>query len=109
MKTRKSIALLGITCLVLALGALPFISACSPSPSEVIELKYNHYFPQESLGTVVALDPWARMIEEATNNKVKMISYPSATLSKPQDAYDATLSGLADISLVFAGMNPGVS
>ncbi len=107
MKTNKSIALFGIISLILMLAALPFIGACAAAPAEVIELKFGFHSGPQSITTTDTWIPYARLIEEAAKNKVKVTTYPAATLFKPPDAYDAVLTGVTDIAWVFPGMNPG--
>lgn len=83
----------------------------TPSTTETatkpIELRLTYHASAESDMAVLGLEPWARQIEKATGNKVKITSYPSGTLAKPQDAYDAAANGVADIAWHFTGMTPG--
>ncbi len=85
----------------------PSATTQSPAATQTIQLKFAyHTNPQDDI-TVLALEPFARSIEKATNNKIKITSYPNGTLAPPQDAFDATINGVADMAWVFTGMNPG--
>jgi TRAP-type transport system periplasmic protein len=90
-----------------ATAKAPSITTQSSAATQTIPLKFAyHTNPQDDI-TVMALEPFARSIEKATNNKVKITSYPNGTLAPPQDALDATINGVTDIAWVFTGMNPG--
>jgi TRAP-type C4-dicarboxylate transport system substrate-binding protein len=53
------------------------------------------------------LNPWAEKINKQTEGRVQIKIYYGATLSSPQDAYDAAVKGLADISWGSHAMTPG--
>lgn len=45
-------------------------------------------------------NPWTDAIEKATSGRVKITDYPSESLVKAKDNYDAVVSGLCDIALI---------
>ena len=71
--------------------------APTSTTSEVIELKFAHSYPPMS-GLGVALDNWAKKIQEDTNGGVEITIYPGGTLFKPHEFYTATASGVTDIA-----------
>lgn len=87
-------------------ASVPAASSAIPA-SKVIELKFAYEAISTNDTSILVLEPWARAIEKATNNQVKITSYPNATLAKSADAYDATLHGIADLAWFFTGMAPG--
>jgi len=53
--------------------------------------------------------PWCEKVEEVTNGRVKITIYYSQTLCKSPDNWDATKSGVCDISWTFVGYLPGMA
>lgn len=84
--------------LILAACAAP-----APAPGEVIKLRYNSLLPEQGWGASQAHTPWLNKVEEATKGRVKFERFWNQTLSKGADAWEATRSGLADISWCFHG------
>ena len=64
-----------------------------------VELKLAHFFPSTHPAEKELVQPWAKAIEEATNGKVKITSYPSNTLLQADAVYDGVVNGIADIGL----------
>ena len=60
-------------------------------------------------GPVHALQPWVKQVEAATNGRVKITIYPSQTLSKGKDNWNAVKTGIADIGWCFHGYWPGMT
>jgi TRAP-type C4-dicarboxylate transport system substrate-binding protein len=60
-------------------------------------------------GPVHALQPWVKQVEAATNGRVKINIYPSQTLSKGKDNWNAVKNGIADIGWCFHGYWPGMT
>jgi TRAP-type C4-dicarboxylate transport system substrate-binding protein len=99
--------------LIVALASSLLIG-CGGSPKDaaadkpqVIKLKFSHHNPPTAFVSKQGKEPWAKAIEEKTGGKVKIDIYPSATLNKPQDAYDAVVKGIADITWGFVAYYPG--
>jgi len=88
---------------VMALVSLTGCSSKSSSPAQdkqaTIELKLAHFFPSTHPAEKDLIQPWAKAIEEATNGKVKVTSYPQETLLKADAIYDGVVNGIADIGL----------
>lgn len=79
----------------------------SPEGQQVIKLKYAHHIAPTSLGHTLAHAPWAKLVEQKTNGKVKIEIYPAETLGKASDAFEMVTSGIADIAWGFVGFFPG--
>lgn len=69
------------------------------SDGEVIELKLAHFFPSVHPAETDLIQPWAKAIEEATDGKVKIVSYPGQTLLQADNVYDGVIDGIADLGL----------
>jgi TRAP-type C4-dicarboxylate transport system substrate-binding protein len=94
--------------LVIVLIASLFAIGCAPTaaPGEVIQLKYNNQNPEAGWDGTNAAKPWLAQIEKATNGRVKFTTYFAQSLTKGPDAWQATKSGIADVSWCFHGYWP---
>jgi len=77
-----------------------------PAIGGPIELKVTTFQPPLHK-SVEMLKNWGDLIAKETGGKVKFILYPGATLAKPKDTYQATVTGIADMCWGFAGYTPG--
>jgi TRAP-type C4-dicarboxylate transport system substrate-binding protein len=108
--------------LLVILASLVFASCASPAPAPQpsptptptpapapapIELKLGHNSSTQSGSHIGFMEPWARQVEKATNNRVKITIYPTETLFKAKDAIVAVEQGIADIGWVLVGFFPG--
>lgn len=88
--------------LVLAwLVAAPAAMAQAP-----IELKLAHWVPV-SHPVHSALQAWASSIAADSNGTIRIVIYPSEALGKAFDHYDMARDGVADITWVSPGYQPG--
>jgi TRAP-type transport system periplasmic protein len=95
MKKRGLLVLLVSLCLVLMLAA--------PSLAQVIKLTLADQNADVGWGPVHALQPWVKQVEEATKGKVQIQIYPSQTLVKGTDIWNAVKTGMADMGWCFHG------
>lgn len=79
----------------------------APTPEKTIELKFSYHTPPQASLVSQVFVPWTEGIEQASNGKVKITHYGSASLVSLQDQYDAVVSGLADIAMVEPDVTPG--
>jgi TRAP-type C4-dicarboxylate transport system substrate-binding protein len=95
--------------LLVGIMSLVFIFS-APSWGQVIKMKLADQNATTGWGPVHALQPWAKNVEQAAKGKVKIEIYPSQTLAKGPDIWNAVKSGIADIGWCFhgywAGMTP---
>ncbi len=97
--------------LLLGLAAVVALAGCSSSPTgqdKTVELKLAHFFPSTHPAETQLVQPWAKAVEEATDGKVKIISYPGETLLKADGIYDGVVTGIADIGLSCFSYTRGV-
>ena len=91
---------------------LPIIFACSRR-DETITLRFSDQNSKIGWGPVHALQPWAKMVEEAvsknTKYKLKIEIYPNQTLSKGKDNWKSIKTGIADMGWCFHGYWPGMT
>ncbi len=98
MKRNSLIALVLIVGFIFTLPALVF--------AKPIELSFAMAIPKAAGPYKNAFAPWSQEIEKRSNGKVQFKFYPSQTLVKVRDAYDAVINGIADMSWVAHSMNP---
>ena len=77
--------------------------------AKTINLSMAFQDSEASHGYTQALAPWAKNVEEATGGRLKITIYPSQTLTKGKDAWNAVKSGIADIAWCFHGYWPGMT
>lgn len=82
----------------------------SAAPDKPIELSFAHHETTSSYFRNHGLVPWMKSIEEATKGRVKIVEYPAQTLAKQNSAWQATVTGVADMawtaSIFYAGQFP---
>ncbi|SHG64226.1 TRAP transporter substrate-binding protein [Ornithinibacillus halophilus] len=94
--------------IVLGLGLL---AACGDGDSEnadgeVHELDFSHFFPPTHF-MEEEIQTFAADLEDATDGRVKITSYPGASLAAPDEHFDAAATGSVDFALSVHGYTPG--
>src|SRR5262245_16106937 len=91
-------------------AALTLLFATAPKPAEAqdktFELKLSHWVPP-SHPLQKALEDWGSSVEKATNGTVKYKVFPAQQLGKAFDHYDMARDGIADLTYVNPGYQPG--
>jgi TRAP-type C4-dicarboxylate transport system substrate-binding protein len=64
---------------------------------KVYKLRYSNFFPAAHAKSHLS-EQWCKEIEKRTNGRVKITYFGGNTLAPPQQAYDAAVKGIADIS-----------
>jgi TRAP-type transport system periplasmic protein len=77
----------------------------APTPAP-IELKLNESYPASHPMTTEAYEVWAKMVEDVTDGRVKVSVFPGDALAKIEDAFDATIAGVCDISMISQPFEP---
>src|SRR5215510_13734843 len=62
-----------------------------------IELKLSHWVSTAHIHHKTVLEPWAKMIDEQSKGRLKIVIYPGGVLGKPADHWDLVKNGIADI------------
>ncbi|MDA8234138.1 MAG: TRAP transporter substrate-binding protein [Clostridia bacterium] len=71
----------------------------SAEAQKPIELKFAHFFPVTHPAETVIAQGWIKAVEEATNGRVKITSYPAETLLKSAETYEGVVKGVADLGM----------
>jgi TRAP-type transport system periplasmic protein len=76
-----------------------FFMFCCPlnAQEKVFKLRYSNFFPPAHPNAAIA-DQWCKEIEKRTNGRVKITHFPGNILAPAQQAYDAAVKGIVDIS-----------
>ena len=91
---RKLIVLTVIVAMVFSLAA------CSGEEStETYEFSLAHFFPGTHPAETDFVQGWISAIDEATEGRVKITSYPGGTLVGATETYNQVVAGVADIGL----------
>jgi TRAP-type C4-dicarboxylate transport system substrate-binding protein len=94
--TLGGVAMLG---LVLSIGA-------AAAEDKTIELKLSHWVPP-SHPLQKAMEEWGASIEKDSGGTIKYKVYPAQQLGKAFDHYDMARDGIADVTYVSPGYQPG--
>ncbi len=90
-----------------ALGAALIGSApLALAQDKTFELKLAHWVPP-SHPLQKALEEWGASVEKASNGTIKYKVYPSQQLGKAFDHYDMARDGIADLTYINPGYQPG--
>ena len=90
-----------------ALGAVLALCATAASAQDkTFELRLSHWVPP-SHPLQKALEDWGASIEKASNGTIKYKVFPSQQLGKAFDHYDMARDGIADVTYVSPGYQPG--
>ncbi|MEW6666015.1 MAG: TRAP transporter substrate-binding protein [Thermodesulfobacteriota bacterium] len=98
---------IGIWGAITALSAL-LLTGVSPVQGAPITLSLADQNSDLSWGPVHATQPWAKKVEEATKGQVKIQIYPSQTLAKGKESWNAVRDGIADMAWFAGGQHPGM-
>jgi TRAP-type C4-dicarboxylate transport system substrate-binding protein len=98
---------IGIWGAIAALSVL-FMAGFSPAQGQQITLRLTDQNSDLSWGPVHATQVWAKKVEEVTKGQVKVQIYPSQTLSKGREAWNAARDGIADMAWFAGGQHPGM-
>lgn len=68
-----------------------------------VSLRLAHFFPATHPAETVLVQGWAEALEQASDGRLNIVSYPGQTLLAAPEIYDGVVTGIADIGLsVFA-------
>ena len=106
MRTRLAASILGSLVGVAAAVAAGAIIAPAAAQDKPVHLKLSHWVPP-SHPLQKALEDWGNSVQAATNGTVTFTVFPSQQLGKAFDHYDMARDGIADVTYVNPGYQPG--
>ena len=101
MRRTRPGMLCGLAMLGLALGV-----GTASAEDKTFELKLSHWVPP-SHPLQKAIEDWGSSIEQASGGTIKYRVYPAQQLGKAFDHYDMARDGIADVTYVNPGYQPG--
>ena len=106
MRTRLAGSTLGSLVGVATAVAAGAIIAPAAAQDKPVHLKLSHWVPP-SHPLQKALEDWGSSVQAATNGTVTFTVFPSQQLGKAFDHYDMARDGIADVTYVNPGYQPG--
>ena len=93
---------------VFALGALAVLGFCEVAAAQdkPVELRISHWVPPTH-PLQKALEDWSGSITKASGETIKATIYPAQQLGKAFDHYDMARDGIADVTYINPGYQPG--
>ena len=93
---------------LLIIAAATGLAVATPSfaQDKTFELKLSHWVPPAH-PLQKALEEWGASVEKASNGTIKYKVYPAQQLGKAFDHYDMARDGIADLTYVNPGYQPG--
>lgn len=77
------------------------------SEVKAVELKLAHFWPSNHVLETQVVKEWSKAVQDATDGKVKITSYPAETLLKSAETYEGVIKGVADIGISCYAYNRG--
>ena len=87
-------------------AAISLAAGVAAAQDKTFELKLAHWVPP-SHPLQKALEDWGSSVEKASGGTIKYKVYPSQQLGKAFDHYDMARDGIADLTYVNPGYQPG--
>ncbi len=106
MKIRAAAGLSALAVSTLALAGLLGTATASFAQDKTFELKLSHWVPP-SHPLQKALEEWGASVEKASGGTIKSKVYPAQQLGKAFDHYDMARDGIADLTYINPGYQPG--
>ncbi|ABE39120.1 TRAP dicarboxylate transporter- DctP subunit [Rhodopseudomonas palustris BisB5] len=92
--------------LLLTAAVTPSLAQGAPAQDKTVNWKVSLWVPPAH-PLVLATKAWAEDIEKASGGSIKMAVFPSEQLGKAFDHYDMARDGIADVTYVNPGYQPG--
>ncbi|MGQ7249467.1 TRAP transporter substrate-binding protein [Halomonas sp. V046] len=95
------------TTLASCLLAASIAAVSATSAQAATTLRMAHFWPGASGINTEIFEQWAKTVEEESGGDLRVQLFPSGTLAKPDDIYEATVNGIADIGATAQGYTAG--
>ena len=90
------------------LGALALITALPSAWAADITLRFHQMLPPQATIPKLAIEPWAKKVEQESGGRIKVQLFPSMQLGgKPPELFDQSKDGIVDIVWTVLGYTPG--
>jgi TRAP-type C4-dicarboxylate transport system substrate-binding protein len=82
-------------------------SNAAVAEDQKVTLRFSHWAPPNHPLSLTGVPEWVSAVEKASGGSIKIEVYPTEQLGKATDHYDMARDGVADITWVNAGLQPG--
>jgi len=96
----------GILATIAGLFTLTGLAPVAQAQEKTFELKISHWVPPAH-PLQKALEDWGASVEKASNGTIHYKVYPAQQLGKAFDHYDMARDGIADLTYINPGYQPG--
>jgi TRAP-type C4-dicarboxylate transport system substrate-binding protein len=93
-------------CALVAAAALALATTAASAQDKPMALRLSHWVPP-SHPLQKAMEDWGASLNKATNGTITSTVFPSQQLGKAFDHYDMARDGIADVTYVNPGYQPG--
>lgn len=83
------------------------VAAFAAQAAGATDLRLAHWLPPQHTLQTTGFEPWIKAINEASGGKITMTIFPAQQLGSATDHYDMARDGIADITFVNPGYQPG--
>jgi len=87
-------------------AALAALTLPAAAQDKTVNLKLSHWVPTTH-PLQKTMEEWGASVEKASNGTIKSTIFPAQQLGKAPDHYDMTRDGIADVSYINPGFQPG--
>lgn len=77
------------------------------APAAASELRFAHWLPAQHIMNTTVFPAWVASLEEASGGDITVATFPARQLGKAEDHYDMAASGIADLTFINTGYQPG--
>jgi TRAP-type C4-dicarboxylate transport system substrate-binding protein len=102
----KRPAIFALSTAAIAMTAALVAAPVARAQDKTVELKISSWVPPAHSLTA-SFEAWGKSIEEASKGTIKYKIYPSQQLGKAQDHYDMARDGIAEVTFISPGYQPG--
>ncbi len=88
-------------------GIATLVSTAAVAQDPQVTLRFSHWSPPQHPMSTISVPEWVNAVEKASNGSIKIQVFPSQQLGKAIDHYDMARDGVADITWINAGFQPG--
>lgn len=88
-------------------GALLALALSGYAHAKDVTLRFAHWLPEKHPAHQTGFKPWANSISDASGGSIKFEFYPAQQLGQAKDHYDMARDGIADVTWINVGYQPG--
>lgn len=93
--------------LAATVAAFALLAGNALAQDNPVELRLAHWVPPQHPLQVHGMTEWANSVKEASGGSITVTIYPAQQLGQAADHYDMARDGIADISFINPGYQPG--